>query len=86
MSFAATWMDLEMIILSKSDRERQIPYDITYMGNLKYGTNEAIYKTNRLTDTENRLVVTKEEGVWGRGGMRVWSWCVFSHSVGSDSL
>ena len=25
--------------------ERQIPYDITYMRNLKYGTKEAIYKT-----------------------------------------
>ena len=23
--FAATWMDLEIFILSKSDRERQIP-------------------------------------------------------------
>ena len=35
MPFAATWMDLEMIILSKSERERQISYDITYMWNLK---------------------------------------------------
>ena len=35
----------------KSERERQIPYDIAYMWNLKYGTNETIYKTeNRLTD------------------------------------
>ena len=30
MPFTATWMDLEIIILSKSDRERQISYDITY--------------------------------------------------------
>ena len=30
MLFAATWIDLEMVILSKSDRERQISYDITY--------------------------------------------------------
>ena len=30
---------------SKSDSERQIPYDITYMWNLKYDTNELIYKT-----------------------------------------
>ena len=30
MPFAATWMDLEIIILSKSDRDRQILYDITY--------------------------------------------------------
>ena len=37
MPFAATWMELEIIMLSKvkSDRERQISYDITYMWNLK---------------------------------------------------
>ena len=31
------WMDLKIIIPSevKSDRERQIPYDITYMWTLK---------------------------------------------------
>ena len=39
MPFVATWMDLEIIILSKlSQKERQIPY-ITYMGNLKYDLN-----------------------------------------------
>ena len=45
MPFAATWIGLEIIILSKSERERQIPYDITYMWNLKYDTNELIYET-----------------------------------------
>ena len=30
---------------SKSERERQIPYDITYTWNLKHGTNDPIYKT-----------------------------------------
>ena len=29
---------------SKPDRERQISYDITYMGSLKNDTNELIYK------------------------------------------
>ena len=29
---------------SKSERERQIPYDITYMWNLKYDANELIYE------------------------------------------
>ena len=40
-------MDLETIILSevKSERERQRPYDITYMWNLKYDTNERTYET-----------------------------------------
>ena len=35
---------------NKSQRERQLPYDITYMWNLKYGTNEPIYKTE--TDSQ----------------------------------
>ena len=34
---------------SKSDRERQIPYDITYMWNLKYDTDELTYKTDSQT-------------------------------------
>ena len=38
MPFAATWMELETLILS--ERERQIPYVITYMWNLIYGTKE----------------------------------------------
>ena len=41
----ASWMQPEILILSKSNRERQIPHDITYMWNLKYGTNEPIYRT-----------------------------------------
>ena len=36
---------------SKSDRERQLPYDITYMWNLKYDTNEHIYKTETDSQT-----------------------------------
>ena len=34
MPFAATWMDLEVIILSEVS-QRQIPYEITYMWNVK---------------------------------------------------
>ena len=36
MPFAATWMDLEIIILSEEVRERKIPHDITYMWNLGF--------------------------------------------------
>ena len=34
----------------RSQRERQIPYVITYMWNLKYDTNELIYKTDSQTE------------------------------------
>ena len=34
LPFAATWMNLEIIILSEA-RERVISYDIAYMWNLK---------------------------------------------------
>ena len=47
MPFAATWTQLEIILLSevKSEREIQIPQDIIYMWNIKYDTNEHIYET-----------------------------------------
>ena len=47
--FAAIWMDPEIIILSKS--EKQISYDITYMWNLKYDTNKLTYKTEIEQET-----------------------------------
>ena len=40
MAFAATWTDLQIIILSE-ERARHI----TYMWNLRNDTNELIYKT-----------------------------------------
>ena len=44
MIFAATAMELETLILSKSERERQISYDITYIWNLIYSTNEPSHR------------------------------------------
>ena len=45
MPFAATYMDLENVVL-REVRQRQISYDLTYKWNLKKGTNELIYKTD----------------------------------------
>ena len=57
MSFAATWMYLEIIIpISWKEKDKYH----TYMWNLKYDTNEHIYK-NRLTDVENTLVASNWE-------------------------
>ena len=51
LPFVTTWIDLEIVILSKLERERQIPYDITYMWKLKYNTNEHIYETKTDSQT-----------------------------------
>ena len=46
---------------SKSDRKRQILYDIAYIWNVKNGTNELIYETNSVTYIEKKLMVTRQE-------------------------
>ena len=53
MLFAATWMQVEITILSEiwSKSERQIPHDITNMWNLKYDIREPIYET----ETESQM-------------------------------
>ena len=72
LPFAATWMDLEIIKWSKSDRERQI-YDTTYMWNLKKWYKWAyLQNRNKLIDTESKLMVTKRERGWGRDKLGVW--------------
>ena len=56
-----------LIKQSHKERERQIPYDVTYMWTLKYDTNELIYE--RETDSH-----TQRTNLWlprgrGSGGM-----------------
>ena len=41
---AATWMDLEIIILSGATHRKKIIYDTTYMWDAKYNAYELIYK------------------------------------------
>ena len=60
---------------SKSERERQISYDITYMWYLKYGTNEPIYKTE--TESRHREQTCGYQGAGEgreRDGLGVWGW------------
>ena len=64
MLFVATWMELEILTLSEvSQKEkRQMPYDITYMWSLKYGTDDPICKTK--TDHGHGEVPRGEEVGW----------------------
>ena len=70
MPSAATWMQLEILILSEVSQEEKDKYQrISLTWNQKYGTNEPIYKTE--TDMESRLVVASgdEEGVGWTGSL-----------------
>ena len=59
MSFTATWMELDSP--TKSERERQMAY-ITYLWNLKYGTDEPIYRTETKSWTQRRDLWLPREG------------------------
>ena len=62
MSFAATRMDLEMILRREVSQKRQRPYDTTDTWNLKRDTNEFIYKA----ETDSR---TYRTSLWLPKGM-----------------
>ena len=47
--FVATWIEQEIIILSEVSQKEKDKYDIIYMWNLKYDTNDLIYETDFLT-------------------------------------
>ena len=65
MPSAAIWIGLENIRLSEVKSEKEIPYGITYMCNLKHHTNESLHKTETLTNIENKLTVTYARGSRG---------------------
>ena len=54
-------MDLETMKPSEVS-QRQILYDVTYMWDLKNSANEHSWNRNRLTDTENKCMVTRGDG------------------------
>ena len=45
MAFAATYMQLEIFIISEVSQNGKDKYDITYKWNLKYGRSNPISKT-----------------------------------------
>ena len=66
MPFSGTWMDIEIIILTEVSQKET--YDITYMQNLKYDTNEPIYKTETDPQTQRTDLQLPRR----RGGLGVW--------------
>ena len=64
-------MDFEIIILSKSERERQISYDIIYMWSLKYDTNMSI-KQEQTHRHREQTCSGQGASREGRDGLGVW--------------
>ena len=58
MPFAATWIDLEIIILSKSEKDKY--HMISLVEFKKNDTNELTYKTEIDSQT-NKFMITKGE-------------------------
>ena len=57
----------------RSERERQIPYDVTYMWNLKCDTNELICKTEADSQTQMPdLRVPRSKGRRESAGLGLW--------------
>ena len=70
MPFAATWLDLEIIVLIEGRHREKDKYHITL---LIHGTKNTTQvnlsiKQKQIQDTENRLMVAKI----GRGGREGW--------------
>ena len=72
MSFEATWMELETLILSEvSQKEKDKYHIIPLISRIKYTAQRNLSTEKKLMDLENRLVVAK--GEWeGRDGLGVW--------------
>ena len=63
MPFAATWMDLKVIILSEVSQTEKDKY---HMWNLKNDTNELIYKKETDLKTE-KTNLWLPKGIWVGG-------------------
>ena len=86
-SLAVTWMDLEIIVLNEvnpTEKDNTIWYHF-YVESKKNDTNELIYKTERLTDFKNKLIVPKGKS-WGWDKLDVWDWYIYTTIFKIDNL
>ena len=84
-------MDLKngTLLSTKSDRERQILYDIACMWYKKNGTNELIYKTERESETQKtnlQLLGGKREGTNQKIGIDMFTLLNIKWIIDKDLL
>ena len=61
MPLVVKWMNLQGIMLSESDRQRQIPHDFSFYMKSKKQMNKH-NKTETVSDTENKQMVVRGKG------------------------
>ena len=67
MPFAATWMDLEIIILNEVNQRRKISHDITYMWNLKKMIQMNLFTRQKQTHRHRKQTYNYQRGKeWGK--------------------
>ena len=72
MPFAATWMDLEIIILCEVS-QRQKSYDITYMWNRKKMIQMNLFTKQKQAHRHRKQCYGYQRGKgWERDKLRVW--------------
>ena len=82
MPFVATWMDLQIIVVSKVREKRQISYHITYRWNLIKMVQKNLFEKQKQTDTfQNHCYGSHkwnhwEEGEIVEGGSNTHTHCV----------
>ena len=71
----------------KAERERQIPYDITYVWNLKYDTNELIYET-KTTSKHRKQTYSYQRGKGAGDKLGVWDQHIHTatHKTGNNKV
>ena len=88
MPFAATWMDLQIIKLSdiKSEKERQIPYDIIHMWNLIKMIQKNLFTKQKQTHRfQNQTYGFQRETVGRSDKLGVWNWHVNTPMYRTDN-
>ena len=75
MSFAATWMDLEIIISSEVRQKEKVKYcDITYIWNLKKMIQMNLFTKQKQTHRHRKQTYGYQRGWqgWERDKLGIW--------------
>ena len=84
MPFAATGLDLEIIILSEVRRKRQISYDIAYKQNLKKIQMNLFTKQKQTHRLRERIYDYQRGRMKGRDSQGIWDRHVHSAIFNTD--